>query len=139
MLTGIFRAVVAPAALLLLLLGSACSPHNSFGHTVTQTTLPPELTSIVVTGPTSVVSVGQTVQLTATAKYTDGSTKDVTSKVEWHGGILGFSTSLLIFSVSADGVVKGEHAGTATGFARYSNGGSAWSALDATFSITVVP
>ncbi len=134
MLTGIFRAVVAPAALLVLLLGSGCSPHNSFGQTVTHVTLPPELTSLVVTGPTS-VAVGQTIQLTATAKYSDGSAKDVTSKAEWAGGMWDWGAPL-IFTVSPGGGVKGESAGTAPALARYREAGSE---LRAQVEITVVP
>ncbi len=127
MLTGIFRTVVAPVALVVLFLVSGCS------QTVTHPTPPPTLTSIVVTGPTS-VAVGQTIQLTATGTYSDGSVEDMTSKAVWRGGWLGMAPSLHILTVSPGGIVKGEHAGTATVTARCGEnqpGGQ--------FSVTVVP
>ncbi len=68
----------------------------------------PSLTSIAVTSASESITVGQSEQLTATAKYSDGSTKNVTSAVTWSSssaGIAAVSKSGLVTAVAA-GQVK---------------------------------
>ncbi len=52
----------------------------------------PSLTSIAVTSTSASIAVGQSEQLTATAKYSDGSTKNVTSNVSWSSSSTGTAT-----------------------------------------------
>ena len=44
---------------------------------------PPALTALTVSGNTNLTSVGETSQLTATARFVDGSTRDVSSESQW--------------------------------------------------------
>lgn len=67
-----------------------------------------QLTSITVAGNPTLNGIGQTAQLTATAKFSDGTTQDLTSKATWQTGNAAF------VSVSSTGVV------TATGFGQTS-------------------
>lgn len=66
---------------------------------------PPTLSSITVTSTGSTVVVGMTVQFKAEGKYSDGSTKDLTSSVSWS------SSDTNIATVSAAGLVTGVAAG----------------------------
>jgi uncharacterized protein YjdB len=50
------------------------------------------LISIAVTSGNASISVGQSEQLTATAKYSDGSTKNITSSVSWTSSSAGIAT-----------------------------------------------
>jgi hypothetical protein len=70
------------------------------------------LTSIKVTPDTKQINVGESVQLTATAYYSDGSTSIVT-------GQSSFSGSNTIASVSASGLVTGLNAGSTSITATY--------------------
>src|SRR5262245_1987207 len=67
----------------------------------------PTVTGISVTPPTQTVPPGQAVQLTATARYSDGSTKDVTAQASWN------SSQLNVASVSS-GIVRGIDLGRTT-------------------------
>jgi hypothetical protein len=60
-----------------------------------------QVTSITVAGNPTLNGIGQTAQLTATAKFSDGTTQDVTSKATWQTGNAAF------VSVSSSGVVTG--------------------------------
>lgn len=89
--------------LLVLVAGlSNCGGGNaSHGNT-------PSVTSVAVSSSSNSVNVGSTVQLTATASYSDGSSKDVSSQATWGSSNTGDAT------VSAAGVVTGVAAGTPT-------------------------
>jgi len=70
----------------------------------------PTLTSIALTGPNSTpppatLKVGQRVQLTATGTYSDGSTANLTTQVQWS------STTATIATVDATGIVTGQSPG----------------------------
>ncbi|HTU41082.1 MAG TPA: Ig-like domain-containing protein [Candidatus Aquilonibacter sp.] len=52
----------------------------------------PSLISIAVTSASGSITVGQSNQLTATAKYSDGSTKNVTASVSWSSSSAGIAT-----------------------------------------------
>jgi uncharacterized protein YjdB len=84
------------------------------------------LVSVAVTPATSTIAIGATQQLVATAAYTDGSARDVTTKAAWT------SASNAIATVNASGVVIGVSAGTTTMTA-------AFEGKSATASITVLP
>jgi len=64
------------------------------------------LTGITVTGSTSTISSGSTVQLKATANFQDGSSKDITNQVTWA------SDSTNVATVSSTGLVTGVTIGT---------------------------
>jgi hypothetical protein len=79
----------------------------AFSPTVSPSSTP-SLTSIAVTSASGSITVSQSEQLTATAKYSDGSTKNVTSSVTWSSsspGIAAVSKSGLVTAVAA-GQVK---------------------------------
>jgi hypothetical protein len=65
------------------------------------------LVSIAVSAKNSSLPVGSTEQLTATGKYTDGTTKDITTSVMWA------SSSPGVFSVSSGGAVVAKAVGSA--------------------------
>jgi plastocyanin/uncharacterized protein YjdB len=69
---------------------------------------PAALLSIVVTPASASVSAGGTESLTATGKYSDSSTQDLTSQVTWA------SASPAIATISTNGVATGVAAGTTT-------------------------
>lgn len=71
----------------------------------TLTVGPPIITSITVTPEGGSVEVGGTQQLTATAKYSDGSTADVTNQVTWSSSDEG------IASVNEGGLATGKAVG----------------------------
>lgn len=83
-------------------------------YTLTITaTAPPTLKSIAFTGPNgtpppTTLKVGQTVPITATGTYSDGSTQNLNGQVIWS------STTPTIAKVDTTGKVTGESPGTAT-------------------------
>ena len=79
------------------LLCCGCGGGSGPGNTVTQST--PVLSSITVSPASVTLIAGQTQQLSATAKYSDGSTKDVTSTAIWA------SSSTSIATVSNTGML----------------------------------
>ncbi|MCD6048459.1 MAG: Ig domain protein group 2 domain protein [Gammaproteobacteria bacterium] len=74
----------------------------------------PLVTSITISPAASVVPVGLTQALTATANYTDGSSQDVTKAAAWS------SSDATIVSVNAAGVAKGLKIGSTNITASYS-------------------
>jgi hypothetical protein len=60
---------------------------------------PPTVTAVVVTGKTSLASVGETTQLCATASYSDGTTRGITGEAAWA------SSDPSALSVSPQGLV----------------------------------
>ena len=98
---GLLLVSVLAIPLLGLLGCGKSSPGSTTG------TNAPTVKSIAVTGTMSVV-VGQSQQLSATATYSDGSTKDVTSAAAWT------SSAATIVSVSSSGSVTGISAGQST-------------------------
>jgi hypothetical protein len=105
--------VSAFATLLLFALGVGCSGFF----------VDPVLTSITV-GPTATINQGATVQESAIGTYNDGSTKALSSGVQWS------SSAATTASVSNSGLVTGNSPGTATITA-------AFQATSGTSSITV--
>jgi hypothetical protein len=78
----------------------------------------PTLSSIQVSGQNNTLVAGQTQQMTAIGKYSDGSTKDLTSSAQWStsdgaiatigsGGVLTAKTSGQCSVVAGSGAVKG--------------------------------
>ena len=78
----------------------ACGPTE---HAVVE----PSPTGISITPTAPLLVVGMTAQLTATASFADGSTQDITARVDWSSSAAGVAT------VSASGSVTGVAAGTA--------------------------
>lgn len=74
---------------------------------------PSSIASLVVTGAKSLTAAGQTVQLTATATLSDGSTKDVTATATWTSSNTGAAT------VSSGGLVTALSNGSVTITATY--------------------
>lgn len=89
--------VAAFATLLLFAVGVGCSGFF----------VDPVLTSIAV-GPTATINQGATVQESAIGTYNDGSTKALSSGVQWS------SSSTTTASVSSSGLVTGASPGSAT-------------------------
>ncbi|MFY9978283.1 MAG: Ig-like domain-containing protein [Candidatus Sulfotelmatobacter sp.] len=92
----------------LLLLAGCGSGAFSKITPPTSSSSTPSLVSIAVTSASGSITAGQSEQLTATAKYSDGSTKNVTSSVSWSSssaGIAAVSKSGLVTAVTA-GQVK---------------------------------
>ncbi len=110
---------VALVALVLASLVSGCSkkdtPTSPSGAT---------LTSITITGPSSLTTSGQQGQLTATANFSDGSKQDVTTSATWQTSATGTAT------VSASGVVTAVGSGSATITVSYQG-------KSATFAVTI--
>jgi hypothetical protein len=71
------------------------------------------VTAVVVSGTANLSSIGQTVQLTATATLSDGTTQNVTATATWLSSNSGFAT------VSAGGLVTAVGSGTVTITATY--------------------
>ena len=71
------------------------------------------LARITVTAPASTVSAGKSHQLTATATYRNGESKDVTRDARWH------TSNPQIADVTSSGIVTTKRSGTVTVVARY--------------------
>lgn len=78
----------------------------------------PAVTSLTISGNTSITP-GQTTRLTATARYSDGTTKDVTAEASWSSP--GELTGVSVLSVISRGLIRGERSGW--GMARADLGG----------------
>lgn len=76
------------------------------------------LATLLISGNTSLASVGETSHLTATATYVDGSTQDLTRNVQWS------SQAAAVVSIAADGVLTARALGAATIQLRYQAPGS---------------
>lgn len=72
-----------------------------------------QLTSLLITGNTSLRSIGETSQLTATAGYADGSTRDVTREAQWTSSLPS------IVTISADGILTARALGATSILVRY--------------------
>lgn len=82
----------------------------------------PRLAGIEIAPPPRSLAPGETVALAVTARYSDGSTRDVTATCAWH------SSEPAILS-AADGVARaGEHAGEGTIMARHVGRIATWTA-----------
>jgi len=90
------------------LIGCGSGSSSSFNTPPPPSSPQPSLVSITVSSSSSSLAVGKSEQLTATGKYSDGSSKNVTSKVTWS------SSSSAIATVSSSGVVTGIKGGTVT-------------------------
>ncbi|MGI8689019.1 MAG: putative Ig domain-containing protein, partial [Thermomicrobiales bacterium] len=83
-------------------------------YTITvSTTAPPTLKSIALTGPggtppPTTLKVGQSVAITATGTFSDGSTQNLSTQVQWS------SSNATVAKVDTTGTVTGESPGTAT-------------------------
>jgi len=76
-----------------------------FHGTIRLTVTPSALSSIAVTSPSPSESKGLSQQFTATGTYTDTSTADITSSVNWS------SSNINIATISSTGVAKGKNVG----------------------------
>jgi Bacterial Ig-like domain (group 2) len=74
---------------------------------------PPAVTALTITGSVSFTRVGETSQMTATARFTDSTTKDVTNEARWE------SSNQAVTTVSANGVVTVAGFGTNVILATY--------------------
>src|SRR5215470_2269064 len=95
------RAIAAISGISLLLAIAACGSGSK------ASSAPRTLTSLVITPANSSVAVGSTRQLTATGTYSDGSTSNLTSSVNWT------SSDPTVETVSNSGLVTGVGLGTA--------------------------
>jgi hypothetical protein len=99
---------------------------SSCGRNPSAPTGPSTLVSAKVLAPPTIAP-GSTAQLSALATYSDGSTKDVTTAVQWH------SSDTSILTISATGLASGVQIGDVFITAASSSG------VSATQSIVVVP
>jgi hypothetical protein len=93
-----FQIVTAVAVVFLFVLSVGC---NGFF-------VDPTLTTITITPITPSVPVAQTVQMTATGTYDDGSVKNITGSVSWSLSPAGFAT------ITQSGSLKGVAQGSTT-------------------------
>ena len=104
--------------------GSSSSPTAPSSATVAT------VSSIAVKGSTDFTSIGQTIQLTATATFSDGATKDVSATATWQA----FSGAA---TVTSGGLVTGVTSGAVTVTATYQ--GRSGQAVVQVFSATPSP
>lgn len=91
---------------------SISAVYKSVSASSALTVAPPALTSIAVTSQTRSLTPNHSVQLRATGKFTDGSTRDLSSRVAWS------STPSRVLSISATGLATANSPGTAIVTAR---------------------
>ena len=89
----------------------------------TLTVTPPVVTSLALHPTNAMLVVGQTLQLTVLATFTDGTTQDATAQVAWSSG------APLVASVSGAGLVAGLTSGTTTITATHAAGPTASTTL----------
>lgn len=96
--------VTSPGQLLGVSPGTSLIRASFGGQTVstTFTVSPVIVTNIIVTPPNPAVAQGATLQMTAVAHFSDGTTRDITSS-----GAIWFSTNPAILSVSPSGLLTG--------------------------------
>jgi hypothetical protein len=96
----------------LILVFGGCMLLSSCGGSSPNETAPsplsPTVSSVVVSGSTTLTSIGQTVQLTATAMLSDGSIQSVTSTAAWQ------SSNASVATVSPSGLVTAVASGAVT-------------------------
>jgi len=93
--------------------GVACPTTNPkvYGYYCPQGGVPPPVptvTSVTVTGQTAYTAVAQNAQMTATAKFSDNTTANVTDSAAWQ------SSNPMVAAISSAGLVTTRAAGTAT-------------------------
>jgi hypothetical protein len=102
-------------ALIVIALGVSCSCGSS--SSPSSPTAPSSssatVSSVLVSGGTSLSKAGQTVQLTATATFSDGTTQNVTASATWQSSNTGVAT------VTPGGLVTAVTSGTVTLTATY--------------------
>jgi trimeric autotransporter adhesin len=118
---GVRVFVPSMAAAMTLLVGCSSGPRSDNPSAASK----PNAVSIAVTGTTSLI-VGQNQQLSATLKYSDGTTKDMTTSAIWT------SSATVIATVSAGGAVTGLSVGQSTITATTSG-------VSGTATVTVAP
>ena len=106
------HSVVGLMTVALALSGYGCSdsptaPSQSAVPSAQAAAPAPTVTSVKISGNAALTAIGQTSQLTATAAYSDGTTKDVTTTAQW------VSQTPSIITVSASGVVTAAGLGVA--------------------------
>lgn len=108
--------VVAPSSLALLIAGTGCQglPSSSGTPPATKT-----LSSLSVSPSSATIEMNKTQQFTATAKYSDGSTSDVSSSVTWS------VASSTVASINSSGLATGRASGSTSVMASMSGVNSA--------------
>jgi hypothetical protein len=93
-------------ALVLAVAGHGCSqtptapsPVPAASQSVATSTLTPTVASLAISGGVAFSAIGETRQLTATANYSDGTTRNVTTEAQWQ------SLTPSMFIISSSGVV----------------------------------
>jgi Bacterial Ig-like domain (group 2) len=81
---------------------------NTLSAADTVTVVAPTLQAISVTSSKESIPLGETLQLSATGQYNDGSTQDLTTSVHWA------SSSPVILSINSSGAVAAKAIGSAT-------------------------
>ncbi len=104
-----WRQIVVLAALVAL--GSACGGSSTTSPT--PQTPATSVSSVALSGTLALPATGQTSQLTATARMSDGTSQAVTSQATWQ------SSNPAVATVSATGLVSGVGYGTSTITATY--------------------
>jgi hypothetical protein len=111
---------------------AACDQHH--GSPTAPVPLAHTLTSLTISGNTSISRLGGTTQLTATASYSDFTTREVTAEAQWSSSN---SDSLgAVVSVISPGLIRGERYGQGGVRATYA---SAQGSASANAQVRVVP
>lgn len=97
---------ITAALIIAFCIGLTACGGGSGGSTPPPPPPPPTLSSITVSSTSTTVVVGTTLQMKAEGKYSDGSTKDMTSSVTWS------SSDTNVATVSASGLVTAVTSGT---------------------------
>lgn len=101
------------ARYLVLLMALAASTHCGKKSSNPLAPSSATVTSLSITGNPTLKGIGQTAQFAATAKFSDGTTQDVTSKATWQSG------NTADVSISASGLATGTGYGETTVSAAY--------------------
>jgi hypothetical protein len=99
-------------SLLLVLSTSILAGCGEDGSPLSPSPASPRVASVTIAGTTSFDHPGETGQLTATARFSDNTSRDVTAEASWFGG-------LGVFSVAGPGVITARRYGTGTVVAKY--------------------
>ncbi len=111
-ITHAVKALLVVTALQMVLL-PACGKKSTPMGPSTATAVSPSLVALTITASNTLTGPGQTAQLTATAAFSDNTTKDVTSVTRWGGG------DPKVATVSAAGLMAAVDYGEMTIFANY--------------------
>jgi len=133
---------VATALILAFCVGlTACGGGNSTNNSKDTQPPPPVLSSITVTNSSSTVTAGMTAQFSASGKYSDGSTKDLTATATWTSSDNTVATVAagLVTTLKAGAVTVTATSGSVSGTSQLTVNAAALTAISLKASATTIP